>query len=153
MANFKNPMYGQNKFDEVMDKFMAVNSDYDLTATDSGDGVSTGKAEGGIIELRCNDLGSGENVVFTTPFAFEVQDVWLIIPNGEHVGSKTYTLQNGATAITDAMAGSTDKGRVDAATIDSGQTVFAKGDDDLKVVSSAHADGNARIYIRYKTLA
>jgi len=142
-------MYGQNKFDDLVEKYMAANPDYDITATDSGDGVSSAKAEAGVIELRCNDTGSGETVTFTTPFAFEIQDVWLVVPNGENVTSKTWTLGNGATAISSAMSGATDKARVVPTTIDTAQCVFAAGDNDLKVTSSAHADGNARIYIRY----
>jgi len=147
-----NPLYGSNKLDSLIDKVVDSQAAYAMTATDSGDGVSTAEVKEGLIELRVNDLGSGENVTFTVPFDFEIQDVWLIVPNGENVTSKTYTLQNGATAISSAMSGATDKARVVPSTIDSAQCIFRVGENDIKVVSSAHADGNCRIYIKYAIL-
>tara|TARA_R100000458_G_C8110246_1_gene133305 strand:- start:60 stop:509 length:450 start_codon:yes stop_codon:yes gene_type:complete len=147
-----NPLYGSNKFDRMLDKSYDSLSDFAMTATHSGGAAASASIKEGLIELRIDDLGSGENCSFTVPFDFEIQDVWIIVPNGENVTSKTYTLRNNTTAVTSAMSGATDKARVAPSTIDTGQTIFRKGDDDLNVLSSAHADGNVRVYIKYEII-
>ena len=148
-----NPLYGSEKFDGMLDKMHdSLGTSYAMTATHSGGAAASAKIKEGLIELRVDDLGSGENCSFTIPFDFEIQDVWIIIPNGENVGSKTYTLRNDSTAVTSAMSGATDKARVVPTTVDTGQTIFRVGEDDLNILSSAHGDGNVRVYIKYETL-
>jgi hypothetical protein len=95
-------------------------------------------------------LGSGETVTINTPFKFEVIDVWLVVKNGENVGSKTLTVKNSSTALSSALSMATDKARVATATLDEDQAVFSVGDNDLVLVSSAHADGGATVYIKYR---
>jgi hypothetical protein len=123
----------------------------DISATHSGDGsVSECVAQDGKIICDFTALGSGETVTINTPFKFEVIDVYLVVKNGENVSSKTLTVKNSSTALSSAMSMATDKARVATATLDEDQAVFAVGDDDLTLVSSAHGDGGATVYISYR---
>jgi hypothetical protein len=123
----------------------------DISATHSGNGtVSECVAQDGMIVCDFTALGSGETVTINTPFKFEVIDVWLVVKNGENVTSKTLTVKNSSTALSSALSMATDKARVATATLDEDQAVFSVGDNDLVLVSSAHADGGATVYIKYR---
>ena len=123
----------------------------DISATHSGDGtVPECVAQDGKIICDFTALGSGETVTINTPFKFTVYDIVLVVGNGENVGSKTLTVKNSSTALSSAMSMATDKARVATATLDEDQAVFAVGDNDLTLVSSAHADGGATVYISYR---
>ena len=123
----------------------------DISAAHSGDGtVSECVAQDGMIVCDFTALGSGETVTINTPFKFEVIDVWLVVKNGENVSSKTLTVKNDSTALSSAMSMATDKARVATATLDEDQAVFAARDNDLVLTSSAHADGGATVYIKYR---
>jgi len=123
----------------------------DISATHSGDGtVSECVAQDGKIICDFTALGSGETVTISTPFKFEVIDVYLVVKNGENVSSKTLTVKNSSTALSSAMSMATDKARVATATLDEDQAVYGVGDDDLVLTSSAHGDGGATVYISYR---
>ena len=122
----------------------------DISATHSGDGtVPECVAQDGKIICDFTALGSGETVTINTPFKFTVYDIVLVVGNGENVGSSTLTVKNGSTALSSAMSMATDKARVATATLDEDQAVFAAGDNDLVLTSSAHADKGGTVYIYY----
>ena len=123
----------------------------DISATHSGDGtVPECVAQDGKIICDFTALGSGETVTINTPFKFTVYDIVLVVGNGENVGSKTLTVKNGSTALSSAISMATDKARVATATLDEDQAVFAVGDNDLVLTSSAHSDGGGTVYIYYR---
>ena len=123
----------------------------DKSATHSGDGtVPECVAQDGKIICDFTALGSSETVTINTPFKLTVYDIVLVVGNGENVGSKTLTVKNGSTALSSAISMATDKARVATATLDEDEAVFAVGDNDLVLTSSAHADGGATVYISYR---
>lgn len=123
----------------------------DISATHSGDGAITEcVAQDGMIICDFTLLGSGETVTINTPFKFTVIDVTMVVGNGENVASKTLTVKNGSTALSSALSMATDKARVATATLDEDEAVFNVGDNDLTLVSSAHADGGGTVYIKYR---
>ena len=123
----------------------------DISASHSGNGTITEcVAQDGKIICDFTLLGSGESVTINTPFKIEVIDAYLVVGNGENVTSKTLQVKNGSTALTSTMSMATDKGIARATTLDEDQAVFNVGDNDLKLVSSAHADGGATVYISYR---
>jgi len=123
----------------------------DISATHSGNGtVPECVAQDGKIICDFTALGSGETVTINTPFKFTVYDIVLVVGNGENVSSKTLTVKNSSTALSSAMSMATDVARVATATLDEDQAVFAVGDNDLTLVSSAHADGGGTVYIYYR---
>ena len=126
----------------------AVPNKLELTATHSGDGTATAFLYGDVIEVNCVDVGSSETVTVATPFKFEVVDYFMRVTNGQNVTDKTMTLKNGSTAISSALAASTDKGFVRPTTMDSAQATFEGGDDDLVLASSAHGDGDQVHYLK-----
>jgi len=128
-------------------KYFSANPDgASLTATHSGSETVTAKAfKDGRIVVYFANLGSTEYITINTPFAFEVIDAYLRVENGENVGSKTLTVYNGSSAVSSALSMATDKGIARATTIDSTYAEFAADDNDLKLVSSAHADGDATV--------
>lgn len=119
----------------------------DIYATHNGSEAVSAYVFDNKIYVDFDNLGSGEIVNVYTPFDFEVVDVYARVKNGGQVASKTLTLKNTTTALTDALDVSVDKGIVRAATIDSGQAVFKKDENDLNIVSSAHADGDALVIL------
>ena len=130
-------------------KYFDKNAEYtSITATHSGGAAVSAKLyRNGLLTVDFTDLGSGETVTVKTPFDFEVADFWLRVTSGGEVSSKTLTLRNGSTAISSALSMATDKATVRPTTMDSAQTSFVKDDDDLVLISSAHADGDGRAYI------
>lgn len=123
----------------------------DISATHSGNGAITEcVAQDGMIICDFTLLGSGETVTINTPFKFTVIDVTMVVGNGENVASKTLTVKNGSTALSSALSMATDKARVATATLDEDEAVFNVGDNDLTLVSSAHADGGGTVYIKYR---
>ena len=123
----------------------------DISATHSGNGtVPECVAQDGKIICDFTALGSGETVTINTPFKFTVYDIVLVVGNGENVGSKTLTVKNSSTALSSAISMATDVARVATATLDEDQADFAVGDNDLTLVSSAHADGGGTVYIYYR---
>ena len=123
----------------------------DISATHSGNGAITEcVAQDGMIICDFTLLGSGETVTINTPFKFTVIDVTMVVGNGENVTSKTLTVKNGSTALSSALSMATDKARVATATLDEDEAVFNVGDNDLTLVSSAHADGGGTVYIKYR---
>jgi len=123
----------------------------DISASHSGNGTITEcVAQDGKIICDFTALGSGESVTINTPFKIEVIDAYLVVGNGENVTSKTLQVKNGSTALTSTMSMATDKGIARATTLDEDQAVFNVGDNDLNLVSSAHADGGATVYISYR---
>jgi hypothetical protein len=123
----------------------------DISATHSGsETISECVAQDGMIICDFTALGSGETVTINTPFKFEVIDIHLVVKNGENVSSKTLTVKNGSTALSSAMSMATDKARVATATLDEDQAVYNVGENDLVFTSSAHADGGATVYVKYR---
>ena len=123
----------------------------DISATHSGNGAITEcVAQDGMIICDFTLLGSGETVTINTPFKFTVIDVTMVVGNGENVTAKTLTVKNGSTALSSALSMATDKARVATATLDEDEAVFNVGDNDLTLVSSAHADGGGTVYIKYR---
>ena len=130
-------------------KYLKNNPDgVSLTVAHSGSETVTAKIyDGNLLVVDFTNLGSDEYVTVNTPFSFEVADFWLRVTNGGEVASKTLTLQNGSDAISSALSMTTDVTTVRPTTMDSAYTSFTKDDNDLKLVSSAHADGDGRAYI------
>ena len=95
-------------------------------------------------------LGSGETVTIKTPFKFTVIDIFMVVGKGENVTSKTITVKNDSTALSGAMSMTNDIARVPTAYLDEDQALFNIGDDDLVLVSSAHNDGGATVYLVYR---
>lgn len=123
---------------------------FELTVAHSGNGTATAEVANNQIICHFTDLGSGEIVTINTPFSFEVIDAALIVDNGQQVASKTLTVKNDTTALSSTLSMATDKGLTRATTIDEDVASFAVDDNDLKLVSSAHADGDATVYISFK---
>ena len=123
---------------------------FKLTVAHSGNGTATAEVANNQIICHFTDLGSGEIVTINTPFSFEVIDAALIVDNGQQVASKTLTVKNDTTALSSTLSMATDKGLTRATTIDEDVASFAVDDNDLKLVSSAHADGDATVYISFK---
>ena len=123
----------------------------DISASHGGNGTITEcVAQDGMIICDFTDLGSGETVTINTPFKFTVIDVSMVVGNGENVSSKTLTVKNGSTALSSAMSMTNDSARVPTSTLDEDQALFNVGDNDLKLVSSAHNDGGGTVYIKYR---
>ena len=123
----------------------------DISATHSGNGVITEcVAQDGMIICDFTLLGSGETVTINTPFKFTVIDAYLVVGNGENVTSKTLTVKNASTALSSAMSMATDKGVARTTTLDEDEAVFDVDDNDLTLVSSAHGDGGATVYVSYR---
>lgn len=118
-----------------------------IDATHSGNGTVAAVLIGDKIIVDITALGSGENVIVDTPFGFEIIDAYLRVANGGNVNSKTLTVQNGSTAVSSDLSMATDKSIKRATTIDSAEAAFVAGDDDLKLVSSAHADGSCKVVL------
>ena len=123
---------------------------FGLTVAHSGNGTATAEVVNNQIVCHFTDLGSEEIVTINTPFSFDVIDAALIVDNGQQVGSKTLTVKNDTTALSSTLSMATDKGLTRATTIDEDVASFAVDDNDLKLVSSAHADGDATVYISFK---
>ena len=121
----------------------------EISAVHSGSEVVSCTAQSGKIVCDFSLLGSNETITINTPFKFTVYDIVLVVGNGENVGSSTLTVKNGSTALSSAMSMATDKARVATATLDEDQAVFAAGDNDLVLTSSAHADKGGTVYIYY----
>ena len=122
-----------------------------ISATHSGsETITECVAQDGMIICDFTLLGSGETVTINTPFKLTVIDAYLVVGNGENVASKTLTVKNGSTALSSALSMATDKGVARTTTLDEDQAVFDVGDNDLTLVSSAHADGGATVYISYR---
>jgi len=125
---------------------------FDISASHSADGALADGltyAQNGYIVCDFTLLGSGEIITINTPFDFTIIDIHLVVGNGENVGSKTLTVKNTTTALSSAMSMATDVGVARTTTLDEDAAVFSSGDNDLKLVSSAHADGGATIYMKY----
>jgi len=134
-----------------MNNWRSEGGAFNLTATHSGNGtVPTCIAQDNMIICDFTALGSGETITIATPFDFEVIDAYLVVGNGENVSSKTLTIKNTTTALSSALSMATDKGVARTATLDEDQASFAQGDDDLVLVSSAHGDGGATVYITFR---
>ncbi len=123
---------------------------FGLTVAHSGNGTATAEVVNNQIVCHFTDLGSEEIVTINTPFSFDVIDAALIVDNGQQVGSKTLTVKNDTTALSSTLSMATDKGLTRATTIDEDEASFAVDDNDLKLVSSAHGDGDATVYISFK---
>jgi len=122
-----------------------------ISATHSGNGtIPECVAPDGMIICDFTALGRGETVTINTPFKFTVIDVIMVVGNGENVTSKTLTVKNSSTALSSALSMATDKGIARTTTLDEDQALFNVGDNDLTLVSSAHADGGGTVYIRYR---
>ena len=119
----------------------------DISAAHSGSEAISAYVFDNKIFVDFDNLGSGEIVTVDTPFDFEVVDAYLRVKNGGNVTSKTLTVKNNTTALSSALSMATDKGIARTTTLDSAQAVFSKGDNDLKLVSSAHNDGDALVVI------
>ena len=122
---------------------------FEITSSHSGTESVTAYAQHGYIVCGFTLLGSGEYVTINTPFDMTIIDAHLVVGNGENVGSKTLTIKNTTTAVSSAMSMATDVGVARTATWDEDAATFDAGDNDLRLYSSAHADGGATVYIRY----
>ena len=118
-----------------------------LVATHSGNGTATAYLQGNRIVCDFTDLGSNETITLSVPFDMELCDLSLRVTNGQNVGSKTLTLGNAGSAISDAISMATDVDLIRPSTWDSDNVAFSKGDDDIRLTSSAHGDGDARVII------
>jgi len=99
------------------------------------------------LEVTIANIDDTENVTINTPVAFRVADamVW----TNAHQGSRTITIENTAgTAITDAIAGSSNHAIARAGTIDDANDAFAVGDNDLVVAADGGTgDSDHVVYI------
>ncbi len=123
---------------------------FELTATHSGDGTVSCVAEDGKIICDFTALGSEETITINTPFAFEVIDAHVVVANAGNVAASTLQVKNNTTALSSTMSMATDTGVARATTLDDGQAKFALDDNDLVLVSSAHADKSGVCYIAFR---
>ena len=121
-----------------------------ITATSDGDGTQSAYMYAGKIVVDINNLGSGEIVTLSTPIAIEVIDCYAVVKESGGVTSKTLTLKNSTDAISSALSVAATDGLVSRTTkIFDTKANFDAGDDDMKIVSSAHTDGDAYVVISY----
>ena len=129
--------------------FRGQGSGFSITSAHSGNGTSSAVVKNNMIIVDITALGSEEYVTVNTPFSFEVVDAYLVVGNGEHQANKELTIKNGSTALSSVLSMATDKGVARATTLDEDQAKFELDDNDLKLVSSAHGDGGATVYISF----
>ena len=109
----------------------------DLTCTLSGTGTAAAKMTQRNIVIDLAAAQHTKTVTITTPIAFKVLNAHIIASGTTDSG---LAVQNGSTAITDAIAhGTADKAVVNAGTIDDAQYAFAKDDDDLTLAVTTAA--------------
>lgn len=119
---------------------------FPLTAVHSGSEAVEAYIYGDKLFCDFDNLGSGETVTITVPFALKIITALMRIKSGGNVASKTLTISNGSDAVSNAMSMATDKSIVAPSTIDSTYVSVAK-DGTIVFTSSAHADGDALVVI------
>jgi hypothetical protein len=121
-----------------------------ITATSDGSGTQSAFMYAGKIVVDINDLASGKIVTVSTPIAIEVIDCYAVVKESGGVASKTVTLKNSTDAISTALSVAATDGLVSRTTkLFDTKANFDVGDDDMNLVSSAHAAGDFYVVISY----
>jgi len=121
-----------------------------ITATSDGAGTQSAYMYDGKIIVDVNDLASSKIITLSTPISIEVIDVYSVVKESGGVASKTITLKNGTDAVSTALSITNTDGLLSRTTkIFDTKANFDAGDDDMKLVSSAHAAGDFYVVISY----